>query len=399
MGGNATRERKDRSQELSIHPRYPDHGIVFLALAEMKRAKARFGLLAGAVALLVFLILFQQALLTGLITQFIGALRNQSADVLVFNDQARQNLEGSIIRPDQLQAIGDVPGVDAVAPLGQGTFTVTADGEQIDAVIFGYELGGPGEPTTLEQGRLPTGSNEAIASEKDRDDGFGLGDTVQVEPDGPSITIVGLARDLNYSVSPTMFVDFSTYESAKLARNPDATAVFPSVAAVGVESGADPAAVAESISAQVAGTEALTRQAAVDESPGVSSVRSSFAIVLLLFYLVVPLVTGLFFLIVTFQKASALTLLRAIGAPSGVLVRSLLVQVVAIVVVGGVLAAALYRLVIPTVADLGLRFEWVPVLVTIAIVLVLGLLTSLVAVRRVLRIDPIQATTGAGVRA
>lgn len=372
---------------------------MFLALAEMRRAKARFGLLAGAVALLVFLILFQQALLTGLITQFIGALRNQSADVLVFNDQARQNLEGSIIRPDQLQAIGEVPGVDTVAPLGEGTFTVTVDGEQIDAVIFGYQLGGPGEPTTLEEGRLPTGPGEAVASEKDRNDGFGLGDTVQVEPDGDTITIVGLARDLNYSVAPTMFVDFATFEAAKLARNPDATEVFPSVAAVSVEPGAEAAGVAEAISANVAGTEALTRQAAVDGSPGVSSVRSSFAIVLLLFYLVVPLVTGLFFLIVTFQKAGALTLLRAIGAPAGVLVRSLLVQVVAVVVAGGLLAALLYRLVIPTAGSLGLRFEWAPVLQTIGIVLVLGLLTSLVAVRRVLRIDPIQATTGAGVRA
>jgi putative ABC transport system permease protein len=156
--------------------------------------------------------------------------------------------------------------------------------------------------------------------------------------------------------------------------------------------------VADAITAAVAGTEALTRQQAVDESPGVSSVRSSFFIVLLLFYLVVPLVTGLFFLIVTFQKAGALTLLRAIGAPAKVLVTSLLAQVVVVVLLGGVIAAALYRLVIPSAAALALRFEWVPVIVTVGVVLVLALLTSLAAVRRVLQIDPIQATTGAGVR-
>ena len=44
--------------------------------------------------------------------------------------------------------------------------------------------------------------------------------------------------------------------------------------------------------------------------------------------------TGLFFLIVTFQKSGALTLLRAIGAPAGRLVSSLLFQVVLILGLG-----------------------------------------------------------------
>ena len=44
--------------------------------------------------------------------------------------------------------------------------------------------------------------------------------------------------------------------------------------------------------------------------------------IFLLFGLVVPLVSGLFFLIITLQKARTLTLLRAIGVPAGSLVRS-----------------------------------------------------------------------------
>ena len=52
---------------------------MFLAFKEMRRAKVRFGLLMGAVGLLVFLILFQQSLQNGLLTAFVGAIRNQSA--------------------------------------------------------------------------------------------------------------------------------------------------------------------------------------------------------------------------------------------------------------------------------------------------------------------------------
>ena len=370
---------------------------MFLALKEMRRSKVRFGLLSGAVALLVFLILFQQALVSGLITQFIGALKNQSAQVLVYNEQARKNLEGSIILPDQAAAVAQVPGVAIAAPLGEGTFTVTADGKEQDAVIFGYQLGGPGEPTTLVAGRLPEGPGEAVASEKDKSDGFGIGDVVRVEPDGVEITIVGLGRDLNYSVAPTLFTDFSTFEQAKLTRNPDAKAVLPSVIAVQVEPGANPSDVAKQITATVPGVEALTRQQAVDGSPGVSAVRQSFTIVLALFYLVVPLVTGLFFLIVTFQKASALTLLRAIGAPSRSLVGSLLIQVVAVMAIGSVIAFGLYAFAIQGVPDLGVRVDVKTAVISCLAILVLALLTSLVAVRRVLKIDPINATTGAGV--
>jgi putative ABC transport system permease protein len=131
----------------------------------------------------------------------------------------------------------------------------------------------------------------------------------------------------------------------------------------------------------------------------VSSVRSSFTVILALFYAIVPLVTGLFFVIITFQKASALTLLRAIGAPASALVKALLVQVVLVMVLGSVVAFGLYAGSVQGVRNLGLRVEVMPVVVTSLAVLALALLTSLVAIRRVLRIDPLSATTGAGVRA
>jgi putative ABC transport system permease protein len=375
---------------------------VFLALSEMRRAKTRFGLLAGAVGLLVYLILFQQALLGGLVEQFIGAVKHQSAEVLVFNDQARKNLEGSIIFPDQLDSVGKVEGVATAAPLGQDTFTVRAGGDEQDAAVFGYVLDGPGEPTTVTSGRLPSAPFEAVASSRNAADGFDIGDVVEVVPapgtDPVSFTVVGLAREINYSVSPTLFTDFDSFVAAKRAVNPDAPTVLASVVAVHVADGASAAGVADAITAAVPGTEALTRQAAVDESPGVSAVRSSFSVILLLFYLVVPLVTGLFFLIVTFQKAGALTLLRAIGSPAGPLVRALLIQVVAVVLVGGVIATLLFWLTSGATNSLGVTVQAGPVLTTVGVVLALALLTSVAAVRRVLRIDPIAATTGAGVQ-
>jgi putative ABC transport system permease protein len=324
-------------------------------------------------------------------------LKHQSAEVLVYNDQARKNLDGTVILPEQMAAIGAVPGVASVSPLGEGTFTVTAGGKERDAVIFGYQLSGAGAPTTLIAGRLPHTVGEAVASAKDRADGFDIGDIVQVQPDGVYITVVGVARDIIFSVLPTLFTVFETFQDAKRVRNPDATVVLPNAAAVTLEPGVSAEEVVTRINERVDGVQALTRQQAVDGAPGVASVRSSFAVILALFYLVVPLVTGLFFLIVTFQKASALTLLRAIGARATTLVASLLVQVVVVMVAGSFVAFGLYALAIQGVKNLGVSIEIVPVVVTSAVVLALALVTSLFAVRRVLRLDPLSATTGAGV--
>ena len=52
---------------------------IFLALHEIRRGLIRSGLLAMAISLSLFLVLFQQALQDGLLTSFVGALRNQSA--------------------------------------------------------------------------------------------------------------------------------------------------------------------------------------------------------------------------------------------------------------------------------------------------------------------------------
>ena len=71
-----------------------------IARKEMQRAKVRFGLLVGAIALLVFLILFQQALRDGLITSFIGGIEHQDAPVLVYSTDARRNLQSSTITPE-----------------------------------------------------------------------------------------------------------------------------------------------------------------------------------------------------------------------------------------------------------------------------------------------------------
>lgn len=370
---------------------------MFLALREMRRAKARFGLLVGAIGLLVFLILFQQTLQAGLITDFVGGIRNQSAPVLVYSVDGRRNLQGSIIPPGLEEGVAASAGVAEAGRIAQGTFTVTAGGSLADAGLLGYEREGLGSPTTLTAGRLPSTPGEVVA-DGGSNDGFGLGATLTVEPGGLELTVVGVAEDAQILVQPTLYGTYDTYLRALAAANPSAEVPPPNAIGLEPASGVSPAELAEAVNAANPDADALTRTAAAEEVPAIDQINQSFFIVLLLYGLVVPFVTGLFFLIVTFQKAGALTLLRAIGAPASRLVASLLVQVVAVVGLGYLVGTGLYLpLTFGEVGDLGLSFQTGAVVGWAALLLAFGLASSLFAAQRVLRLDPMAATTGAGV--
>lgn len=371
---------------------------MFLALKEMRRAKARFGLLMGAIGLLVFLVLFQQSLQNGLITGFVGGLRNQSAPVVVYSVDGRRNLQGGVLVPELEAQVRAVDGIGQVGRLSLATFTAQAGGTETDASLIGYDDIALGAPRELSQGRYPAAVGEAVADEATVSEGFAIGDVVTLDPSGYRVTVVGLARDVQINVQPTLFVQYETYEAAVRARFPDAPAVLPNALAVRPAAGVSDATLVERINALSDDLDALTRTDAAAKTPGVSTVKQSFSVIFLLYGLVVPFVTGLFFLIITFQKSNALTLLRAIGAPAGRLVSSLLIQVLIVIVVGLGIGIALYTpLSQQKLGGITLRFETGAVIFWSILLVVFGLISSLFSARRVLSIDPVAATTGAGV--
>ncbi|HRA35016.1 MAG TPA: hypothetical protein PK748_08805 [Acidimicrobiales bacterium] len=372
---------------------------MFLAFHEIRRGPVRFSLLALAIGLLLFLVLFQQALQNGLITSFVGALRNQSAPVIVYSLDGQRTLQGSTISDDLEAVVQEVEGIGAVAHVGQGTFTVSIEGaDPVDASVLGTDDPDLGRPTELSAGRFAETGGEAVGSDAD----FEVGDQVQIlgadDATPLVVTVVGVARDVQLSVTPTLFTDLATYEAAVRAVNPQATTVPVNALFIRPDPGTDPAALVAGINAVAPDADAVTREEAADTAPGVAQVRQSFQIIFALYGLVVPLVTGLFFLIITLQKARSLTLLRAMGARTAVLAGALVSQVLAVTALGVVVGVGLYRLVTRggRVGGLTLRFEPGLAGVWAVVFLVLAVVGSLGSLRRVLRIDPIDATTGGG---
>jgi putative ABC transport system permease protein len=359
-----------------------------LAWAELKRAKLRYGLLAGAAALLVFLLLFLNTL-SGTLLQFLGgAVENLSADVAVYDAGARRNLQASRLGPDTAAAVAQVPGVAEAGEIGEVTLSAAVSTGPTDVSLWGYVPGGPGEPAELVAGRLP-GAGEAVVDEADATNGFAIGATVRLEPAGETLEVVGITSGRRFSALATLYTPLEGWRAIVAAGNPAAPFIPANLVGVRVEPGADPLVVAERITAEVPAVEALDRATAATSIPGVAAIRQTFGLLVGITFLIVVLVIGFFFLILTVQKLRVFMALRAVGASTGYLARAVLAQIAVVVVVAVAVATFLLAAAAQTSpATFPIAVQPSLVGAVLAAVLASGLLAGGAAVRRIVKLDP-----------
>lgn len=363
-----------------------------LAFTEMRRAKLKFGLLSGAVALLVFLVLFLTTLSTALVSSITGALDGVRADVLVYSDSARDNLQASRLQPDTVEQVAQVPGVSAAGPLTLSTTSADLPDGTSDLQLVGMSADEPGAPTGLVDGQLPTADDQIAL-----DGGAAaIGDTVTLTGSDTALEVVGLLKGAQFNAAPTGYVTVGAYDAVVRAANPNVPFVPLNAVAVEVEPGTDPATVVAAIPGEVSGTTAYVKSDAVALIPGVESITQTFGILVGLTFIIGIVVIGFFFLILTVQKMKSFTLLRAIGASTGSLSAAVATQIAAVVLIAGAIAVLLTYGAVQGLST-GIPVTLSPVLVigTILAVLVFSLLAGLLSIRRISTIDP---ATAAGAR-
>lgn len=363
-----------------------------LAFTEMKRAKLKFGLLSGAVALLVFLVLFLTTLSTALVTAITGALAGVDGDVLVYSDSARDNLQASRLQPEDVDLVSDVPGVAAVGPLSLTTTSAKLPDGSSDLQLVGMEANRPGAPTGIAEGRLPVAAGE-IAMDGG---GAAIGDTVTLVGLDDGLKVVGLLKGAQFNAAATGYVAVGTFDSVVRAANPNVPFVPVNAVAVQVDGGTEPASVVSAIQREVPGTKAYEKGEAVSLIPGVASITQTFGILVGLTFVIGIVVIGFFFLILTVQKMKSFTLLRAIGASTASLSAAVATQIAAVVLLAALIAVLLTYGAVQGLST-GIPVALSPILVigTVLAVLVFSLLAGLLSIRRIATIDP---ATAAGAR-
>lgn len=364
-----------------------------LALTEMRRAKLRFGLLTAAVALLVFLIVFLSSLSGALLRAFTGAIESLPADGLVYNENARANVQASRLPAGTVAEVAEVPGVAQAGALSVLSANAVVAGQPDELQVVGVTPDSPSQPTGLREGTFPASPTEVAidASQVEAQ----IGDTVRVN--GSSIDFVVTGRLVGTQLgTDTAWITAAGYEALLTELNPGLPEVPVNAVAFSVVPGADPAAVAAQVQQAVPDTQALDIDAAVAAIPGVESVGRTFGLLVGITFVIGVVVVGFFFLILTVQKLKTFTLLRATGASTRSLAGSVVTQISAVVLLASALATVLAWVAL-TGLSTGLPVAIDPVTTSgvVAAVLLASLAAGLLSVRRIAALDP---ATAAGAR-
>lgn len=223
---------------------------------------------------------------------------------------------------------------------------------------------------------------------------IGLGDTVGIG--GKDLEVVGFVVDEFYSHLPVAWL--TEADALAVAHQPSAT--------VGTEimvqfaDGTDSAQMGE-IAANLderVDTMTQTTRESFQAIPSYSSENGSLMLMQAFLYGISALVVISFITVWTVQRTRDVAVLRALGASRGYLVRDSLVQATLVVglgvIIGALVGGLMGWLVATQVTAVPFLFSLAAVAIPALGVLLLGIVGSLLAVRRVAKVDPMIALGG-----
>lgn len=363
-----------------------------LAIAQLRRAPVRTGLLVLVVAVLLFLVEYLAAVSSSLQALNTGALEHLGADVVIYSAGSDDSLDASRLPVRAVTAAVRVSGVAAAQALGVADFTVTGPGGRYELDLIGLD-GGPGWPHPV-SGRLP-GGGQALTDTSEVRAGLGIGGRIVLDPGGVTLRVTGVGAGIRYDGMVTAWTTFGSWARAVRAANPDGT-VVPNAVAVQGRPGVPAAVLARRLAAAMPGSAVLTRAAAVADVPGANVLAATFGLLVGVAFAAAVLVISSVFLLVTVQQWRIWVLLRGLGASAGRLGLAVMAQAVLVVAAACVMASAVLA-VIAAASGPAFPVRAAPGLVaaTAAAALTGALVSCLLPVRRIGRLDPADAVARA----
>jgi len=376
----------------------------YLAVKEVWRNRGRFLLVSLVIALITLLVLFIAALGEGLGNGNREYISKLDAEVIVFQAKSDYLIAASRLGRDRLAAVRRVEGVADAGMLGTASanLILPEDGETLKVAILGVEPGRVGEPQVVEGQQLSTDlaeeaiidSNTAIRS------GLGLGDTLTLrvtqgtQDEFFSLEIVGITDGQQYSLQPSVFVPFFTWDRIRPKSEAEVNSSNPiaNVILVKLEDPAQLEVVSQRLTAQVNNVEAATLKTTIQSLPGYSAQQSTLQTQGGFTLFIGILVIGGFFQIQILQKVAQIGVLKAIGTANPIVAMSSIIQIVVITIIGvaiGGLLTFLFSLTFPPTVPI--VFNGTTTTIAIAALLLIGPLGGLVSIRYAVRIEPLKA--------
>jgi putative ABC transport system permease protein len=361
---------------------------MLIALRNLFKDKLRLALSIGGVALAVMLILILNGFLTGLTMQIGAYLTHEPGTLVVAQGGVEDMIGVSSQLPAGAAEMVRARGAKRVIPILSQSVIFEMHGRKQLAYIIGYDPQTGGGPWQLSAGREPRNDKEIIFDRilAQRHE-VGLGDKLELMDE--DFTIVGLSEGTNSWMTGFLFVRKSALET--LLRAPGATSFLLVTPAQNI--GTDQ--LHERLNG-LSGTNVLTKNQIIAND--VKLFGKAFAapmqFMAAIAFLVGALVVGLVIYTATIERQREYGVLKAIGAPNGMLYRVVTLQALIAAGAGSALGVAFAYGAAGLIMDLRPQFLIVYEPEMLAQSLVAGVAMALVAAlapaRVVARLEPAQ---------
>lgn len=370
---------------------------MFLAVRELRFAKARFGLMGAVVALIAVLVVLLSGLSTGLVNDGVSGLQRIPATSFAFADGVQHDsaFSRSVVDVSAVDSWRAQPRVADAAPFGNALINARSDsGVEIDLALFGVPTDSFLAPPVAEGARLDA-ANGIVVSRTAIEAGLRVGNTVTVDRIGTRLTVVGaMAEQHTFGHVDVAYLPLRIWQEIKAGVRPGEPVpggTYEEITAVAVRA-ADGAEVDLAAGDRAAGTESLSRTESYGASPGYTAETSTLRLIEWFLYAISALVVGAFFTVSTIQRRAEIAVLRAMGAPTAYLLRDGLAQALVLLLLA-VGAGVAVGTAAGSLVGSGIPFALSAPAIAVAalLLLVLGLLGAAVAIVRIAAVDPLTA--------
>ena len=358
------------------------------AWKELVFGKRKYILIELLLILLMFMVLFLTGLAEGLGRAVIAGIDTQDAEYYLLDDSAEKLITVSSLKEEVYEEVKSMTSSDvATLDIQRMYLTKEGDTEKINVMYFSIEPGSFIEPSAMEgNGLSANGAEYPILLDDDfKLKGIAVGDTVYDSSTDLPFTVVGFTKDQMYGHVSIGFISTETYTELRTKLNPMYQKSYHAL----VIRNADVDRI------KVDGAALVKKADVIKNIPSYTAEHSTITMIVWVLIIISAVIIGIFHYIMTLQKRKQFGVMKALGMTNGKLAGVVVCEV-------GVLS------IFAAAVSLGLTFgmaaalpQTMPfylmmsnaVVVLIAFV-VISVLSSILSIVNISRIDPIIAIGG-----
>lgn len=356
------------------------------AWKELGFYKKKYLLIELLIILMMFMVVFLSGLANGLGRAVSAVIEKSPATHYIVKDSAEQIITFSALTEEDEKTIDglNLSNATGITIQRTGLLPKGAD-EKVDMSFFVVDPTSFMAPAATEGKNLSAKKNALLLNDTLKAKGIKVGDELTDEATDMTFEVIGFTHDAMYGHGPVAFISQETYTRLQEKLNPKYQ-YHPQAIAFNDKH------LSEKTVDQV---EIVSKKNIISHIPGYSAEQSTLNMILWVLVLASAAILGVFFYIITLQKHHEFSVMKAIGMKMSEIARFQLAQVTLLaligIIIGDGLAFGLSK-VLPVSMPFFLK---VPnVLLVSGAFLIIALLSSVLSILKVAKIDPIEVING-----